>query len=109
MIKKNTEPELKKFFVYKEGTKKILFTVWYIIFPSKTAVNTDEAKTLVRKATRKSKYEIMSRYDVMYGKAHKTRSGITFTSCPKPLSNVIFVFQDKNRRAAKKAISEVKV
>ena len=92
-----------KIYVFFEGTKKHKFTVRFIIF-GKQAITTDEAKKLANRSMHVTKRELAEKYDVIYGKASKSKRKIAFTLCAKPEANTIFIIPKKHRREAKKVI-----
>ena len=114
MISKKVVGSATKIFVYKEGTKKILYTLRIILFdPKKHFIGTDEAKEAWRKTdkipTKKMKEEFCSIFAVSTKVGKGRNKHLEFNKTTKNAANVIFIVPTKYRRDAYKAIQDLEI
>ena len=97
----------------KPGTNKPWFTLRWITFKNNKAMSGDNVKNEIRKIMKKSKATLDNEYDVIYARAFKVGKfnnvRTEYSTCVKPFANTIFVIPKKNRKEARKAISELSV
>lgn len=96
--------------VFKEGTKRVAYTVRFIVFdPKKYFVSTPDAKDLCRKQMHCSKKKMNDEYDSIYGVwmkiGHGKNTHVEFNNTTKAAANVIFIIPKKYRRHAYEVIN----
>jgi hypothetical protein len=112
MKKQQAIAKATKIKVYKEGTKKSLFSLRLIIFdPAKHFVSTDEAKDHWRKkdhmSKQKMKDEFISIFAIGIPVGRGKKKHWEFNKVPKTEADAIFIVPKKYRKEAAKAIENL--